>query len=226
MQTHLARLVSQPCQLCGSRTLGRALCAPCWRDLPRLPSPRCPTCARPTSSGEICGACLKSPPSFERCRAALVYAPPADILIQRLKYNGELTLAGLLADLLMPELDREDLPQAILPMPLHPSRLKERGFNQAVEIGRRLSQRLGIHLLLADCQRIRNTPAQVGLDYAARQRNLRGAFVCSQTLRGKHIALLDDVMTSGASLDALAQAARLAGASRIEAWVVARTLSD
>lgn len=226
VQTRIARLISQPCQLCGTRTVGEALCAPCRRDLPRLPSPRCPTCARPTLNGETCGACLKKPPAFERCCAALVYAPPADILIQRLKYGGELALAGLLADLLMTELDREDLPQAILPMPMHPRRLGERGFNQAVEIGRRLSQRLGIPLLLADCQRIRNTPAQVGLDYAARQRNLRGAFACGQTLRGQHIALLDDVMTSGASLNALAQAARLAGATRIEAWVVARTLSD
>lgn len=226
VQSGLARLVSQPCLLCGSRTLGAALCAPCRRDLPRLPSPRCPTCARPTPAGETCGACLKKPPAFERCRAALVYAPPADILVQRLKYGGELSLAGFLADLFLTELDREDLPQALLPMPLHPNRLGERGFNQAVEIGRRLSQRLGIPLLLTDCHRTRDTPAQVGLDHEARQRNLRGAFACGQTLRGRHVALLDDVMTSGASLNALAQAARQAGVARVEAWVVARTLRD
>lgn len=226
VQTGLARLISQPCLLCGSRTLGAALCAPCRRDLPRLPSSRCPSCARPTPYGETCGACLKRPPAFERCHAALAYAPPADILMQRLKYSGELALAGFLADLLLSEIDRAALPDALLPMPLHPRRLGERGFNQAVEIGRRLSQRLGIPLLLADCRRIRDTPAQVGLDHAARLRNLRGAFACGQTLRGRHIALLDDVMTSGASLNALAKAVKRAGAAQVEAWVVARTLHD
>ncbi len=226
VQDRCTRLFSQPCLLCGVRALGRPLCPGCLRDLPRLAAPRCPTCARPTPGGETCGACLKRPPAFERCRAALAYAPPADILVQRLKYGGELALAGFLAKLLLPEIDYEDLPDAVLPMPLHPRRLAERGFNQAVEIGRRLSQRLGIPLLLADCRRTRDTPAQVGLDHAARQRNLRGAFACGQTLRGRHIALLDDVMTSGASLNALAQAARQAGAARVEAWVVARTLRD
>lgn len=226
VQSGLARLISQPCLLCGSRTLGAALCAPCRRDLPRLPSPRCPSCARPTPVGEVCGACLKRPPAFERCRAALAYDPPADILVQRLKYGGELALAGFLADLLLPEIDRAALPDAILPIPLHPRRLGERGFNQAVEIGRRLSRRLGIPLILADCRRIRDTPAQVGLDHAARLRNLRGAFACGEALRGRHVALLDDVMTSGASLDALAQAVRQAGATRVEAWVVARTLPE
>jgi len=156
----------------------------------------------------------------------LLYTPPADILIQRLKYGGELALAGFLADLLLTEIDRAALPDALLPMPLHPRRLGERGFNQAVEIGRRLSRRLGIPLLLADCRRIRDTPAQVGLDHAARQSNLRGAFACDQTLRGRHVALVDDVLTSGASLNALAQATRQAGAARVEAWVVARTLRD
>lgn len=226
VQDRIPRLFSQPCLLCGTRSLGRPLCPDCLRDLPRLVTPRCPTCARPTPAGETCGACLKRPPAFERCRAALAYAPPADILVQRLKYGGELALAGFLAEQLMPEIDRQALPDVILPMPLHPRRLGERGFNQAVEIGRRLSRRLHIPLLLAACSRIRDTPSQVGLDHDARRRNIRGAFACTSRLRGLHIALLDDVMTSGASLDELARAARKAGAAKVEAWVVARTLRD
>lgn len=224
VQDRLGRVLSQPCALCGARTRVTPLCPACRRDLPRLPAARCPLCALPTPAGEVCGACLKRPPAFERCRAALAYAPPADILVQRLKYGGELALAGFLAEQLLAEIDTASLPDALLPMPLHPRRLGERGFNQAVEIGRRLSARLGVPLMLDDCARVRDTAPQVGLDHDARQRNLRSAFACGPALRGRHLALLDDVMTSGASLNALAQAARQAGAARVEAWVVARAL--
>ncbi|MCS6786758.1 MAG: ComF family protein [Thiobacillaceae bacterium] len=224
VQSWVRRRLPQPCVLCGARSLGSALCPGCRSDLPLLPSPRCPLCARPTPAGEVCGACLKRPPAFDRCQAALVYAPPADALIRRLKYEGDLTLAGLLAELLLDALTRTDLPAAIVPMPLHPQRLKARGFNQAVEIGRRLARRLGLPLLVDACHRVRDTPAQVGLDVQARRRNLRGAFACDEGLRGLRVALLDDVMTSGASLNELARAARRAGAAHIEAWACARTL--
>lgn len=225
-QTQLGRIVSQPCLLCGVRAQGAPLCPACLGELPRLPASRCPLCALPTPSGEVCGACLKRPPAFDRCRAVLVYAHPTDVLIQRLKYGGELALTGFLADQLMREIDTAGLPDLILPMPLHPRRLGERGFNQAVEIGRRLSARLNVPLAINACQRVRDTPAQAGLDLAERRRNLRGAFACAGALKGRHIALLDDVMTSAASLNELARAGRVAGATRIEAWVVARTLSD
>lgn len=225
-QLRLGRIVSQPCLLCGTRTLGGPLCPDCRDDLPRLPATRCPICALPTPAGEVCGACLKRPPAFERCRAAFAYAHPTDVLVQRLKYGAELTLAGFLAEQIVRAVDAADLPDLILPMPLHPRRLGERGFNQAVEIGRRLATRLNVPLAVNACRRVRDTPAQAGLDLAERRRNMRGAFACTQTLNDRRIALLDDVMTSGASLNALAQAARNAGAAGVEAWVVARTLRD
>ncbi len=178
----------------------------------------------PTPLGEVCGACLKRPPAFDRCRAVFAYAHPTDVLVQRLKYGGELALAGFLADLLIAEIDTAILPDLILPMPLHPRRLGERGFNQAVEIGRALSVRLNVPLAINLCRRVRDTPAQVGLDLAERRRNLRGAFHCDTGHKGLRVALVDDVMTSGTSLDELARAVRRAGAAGVEAWVVARTL--
>lgn len=225
-QTRLGRIVSQPCLLCGARAHGAPLCPVCLGELPRLPASRCPLCALPTPGGEVCGACLKRPPAFERCRAVLVYAHPTDVLIQRLKYAGELVLAGFLADLLVRGIDTADLPDLILPMPLHPHRLGERGFNQAVEIGRALSARLNRPLAVNACKRVRDTPAQAGLDLKERRRNLRGAFQCAVDLKGRRVVLLDDVMTSGASLDELAKAARNAGAAWVEAWVVARTVKS
>ena len=219
-----SRALSQPCLLCGKRVHGGPLCTACLGDLPRLPATRCPLCAMPTPLGEVCGACLKRPPAFDRCRAVLAYAHPTDVLVQRLKYGGELALAGFLADLLIAEIDTAILPDLILPMPLHPRRLGERGFNQAVEIGRALSARLNVPLAINLCRRIRDTPAQVGLDLAERRRNLRGAFHCDTRHQGLRVALVDDVMTSGTSLDELARAVRRAGASGVEAWVVARTL--
>lgn len=216
--------VSQPCLLCGRRCHGAPLCPACLNELPRLPATRCPSCALPTPMGEVCGACLKRPPRFERCRAVFVYAFPADVLVQRLKYASELALAGFLAEQLAQEVRPHPLPDLVLPMPLHPRRLGERGFNQAVELGRRLSTLLGVPIHANACERVRDTPAQAGLDLEERRRNLRGAFHCSTDLKGLRIALVDDVMTSGASLNELAKAARNAGATGVEAWVVARTL--
>ncbi len=109
-------------------------------------------------------------------------------------------------------------------MPLHPTRLAQRGFNQAAEIARRISPQVRIPWLAEACQRVRDTPSQAGLDLKTRQRNLRGAFACTMDLSGKRVALIDDVMTSGSSLNELAGVVRKAGAVEIQAWVLARTL--
>ncbi len=220
----LQSLTTQPCALCAAPCTGEILCAACIADLPRLPRQRCPQCALPTPHGEVCGACLKRPPRFERCRAVFAYAFPVDALVQRLKYASELSLAGFMARQLEWEVAPHPLPDLILPMPLHPRRLGERGFNQSLEIGRILARRLHVPMRAQVCRRIRDTPAQAGLDLKERRRNLRGAFRCEEGLRGMRVALLDDVLTTGASLDELAHAARQAGAWEVEAWVVARTL--
>jgi len=215
--------VAQPCVLCGDRTRGGLICAACDADLPRLPAERCPQCALPAFGGQLCGACLKRPPAFERCEAVFSYGFPLDALIRHCKYAGAQELAALFAEALAARLADRPLPELIVPMPLHPARLRERGFNQSLEIARRLATRLDLPCQHA-CQRQRDTPPQAGLDLKARRRNLRGAFVCDEALAGKRIALLDDVMTSGSSLNELAKAARRAGAVEVDVWVVARTL--
>lgn len=216
-------LIAQPCVLCGARTRGGLLCAPCEADLPRLPVERCPRCALPSPGGHLCGACLKRPPAFDRAAAVFSYGFPLDALIRHCKYGGAQELADLFATALASHLADRPLPDLIVPMPLHPARLRQRGFNQSLEIARRLGRRLDIPCHHA-CHRQRDTPSQAGLDLKARRRNLRGAFVCDSSLVGKRVALLDDVMTSGSSLDELAKTARRAGAEEVAAWVLARTL--
>lgn len=220
-------LIAQPCVLCAARVTAGLLCPGCHADLPQLPDARCPQCALPSPGGLICGACLKKPPAFEHTEAVYRYAFPLDALIHQFKYAGAQALADLFATALGEHLSNRSpgrpLPDLIVPMPLHPARLRERGYNQALEIARRLGQRLNLPTQLA-CTRQRDTPPQAGLDLKARKRNLRGAFTCNENLAGKRIALLDDVMTSGSSLDELARIARSTGAIAVEAWVVARTL--
>ncbi len=214
----------QPCLLCGARTTAGLLCPGCVADMPALPRQRCRQCALPSPGGEWCGHCLKRPPSFRQTVAAHAYAFPLDALVRHYKYGGKLALADWFAERLARELDGAPLPDLILPMPLHDARLARRGFNQAAEIARRLAPRLGLPWLADGCLRQRDTPPQAGLDLKARRRNLRGAFVCELDLRGKRVALVDDVMTSGASLDELGRCVLAAGAAEVCAWVAARTL--
>ena len=196
------------------------LCPECDADLPRLDFPLCPRCALPSPGGATCGRCLAEKPAYDATRAALAYDFPADALVHALKFRGELALAGLLGSLLRPRLG-EDRIDCIVPVPLSPTRLRERGYNQAVEIARHLA-RPGLDLAL--CERTRESRPQMELPYDERQRNVRGAFRCTRALVGARIAVVDDVMTTGATLDELARTLKDAGAVHVSNWVVARTL--
>lgn len=218
MQAH----IGQPCLLCGADVTGTPLCPGCLADLPRLPPTRCPTCALPTPLGEVCGGCLKHPPAFDSTRAVYQYAYPLDALLQHYKYGQGLHLAGFLAEQLGHEI--ADRPDLVIPMPLHPKRLKERGYNQAGEIAKRLARRFDLPLALSACTRAKDAPPQASLPLKDRRKNIRGAFECKVDLSGKRIALVDDVMTTGASLSELAKMVKKAGAVEVRAWVVARTL--
>ena len=199
-----------------------AWCAPCDAALPYQPDAHCPVCALPTLDGAVCGRCLKRHPQFDRTVAAFAYSFPLDKVVQALKFNEQLHLADGLADKLVRRITLR--PDCIMPMPLHPARLRERGHNQSLEIARRMASRLNISLLPHACQRVRDTPPQSGLKWKERGKNMRKAFHCAEDLAGQHVAMVDDVMTSGASLNELALALRRAGASEVSAWVVARTL--
>lgn len=218
--------LAQPCLLCGARSHAGLLCPACAAGLPRLAAARCPLCALPTPGGAVCGACLKRPPAFDRAEAVYRYAFPVDVLVQRLKYGGQTVVADWLAARLAEGLAAAPRPDLIVPMPLHPRRLRERGYNQAALLAGHLARRLGVASDPAACRRVRDTPPQVDLPLARRHRNMRGAFACDRDLRGRRVALVDDVMTSGASLDALAGAVRRAGAVEVSAWAVARAVRD
>lgn len=217
------RLLPPACLLCGA-TCEASLCPGCHADLPWLTQPCCPVCATPTPAGEVCGACLKHPPAFDRTRAALIYRFPLDRLIPGLKYRGQLAIAPALADCLAGALAQTPRPDILLPMPLHPARLRERGFNHATEIARDVARRLALPVELDGCRRVRDTPPQMALKLEARRRNVRGAFTCSHRIAGRHVALIDDVMTTGTSLDELAATLKRAGAREVSCWVVARAL--
>ncbi|GAB4170173.1 MAG: ComF family protein [Rhodocyclaceae bacterium] len=220
----VAALLPQDCFLCGARTGAGALCAPCALALPRLPAARCPVCALPTSDARLCGRCLARPPHFDATRAAYAYAFPVDCLIQALKYRARLALAPFLAQALEGLLP--DGASRLMPLPLHPRRLKERGFNQALEIARPLASRGCIRLDTGSVERELDTAPQASLSWDERGRNVRGAFLCHADLAGEHVVVLDDVMTTGATLDEFARALKKRGAARVTNLVVARTLPE
>jgi ComF family protein len=214
----------QRCLLCTAPAAAKPVCADCYTHLSWLTATRCPQCALPTSDGSFCGACLSHPPRFDGVSAAFVYAWPLAPLIHHYKYAGNLALAHLLAQALSARLTGGvDL---IIPMPLSPQRLRSRGFNQALEIARVVSRLTGVPLAASACRRVRDNAPQASLPWKERARNIRGAFVCDADLSGKHVAVIDDVMTTGATLNELARNLRKAGAVEIRGWMVARALKQ
>lgn len=218
------------CALCMGNAWQSGLCAGCAAQLAGRHAARCPRCGIDTHAGAVCAACLKRPPAFDAVAVACDYAWPIDALIARMKYGPDLTLVAPLAALLgdtlaaMPAFAAR-VPQRILPVPLAPGRLRERGFNQALEIARPLARRFGVALDTRSLRRERDSAPQAALGLEARGRNVRGAFSCA-ALDGLHVAIVDDVMTSGATLREVAQCARRAGARGVHCWVVARTPAD
>jgi ComF family protein len=205
------------CYLCRGAARG-VLCAECEGELPSLPAEVCPRCALASPAGALCGRCLAEPPRYDATLAAFWYRFPVDTLVQALKFRGELALAPLLASALLEKLNG-DKTDYVVPVPLSKRRLRERGYNQAAEIARRLSRRLELEL----CERIEDGRPQVELPLAERRKNVRGAFRVRRALDGASVAVVDDVMTSGATLDEIARVLKAAGASRVVNWVVART---
>ncbi|HTL14445.1 MAG TPA: ComF family protein [Thermomonas sp.] len=211
------------CLVCGEPGAHRRdLCAACFADLP-WQGPACPRCALPLPEAGTCGQCLQAPPPLDEVRAAFDYRFPLDRLLPRLKFHGDFAAGRVLAQCMADALQDAVRPQAILPLPLHRTRLRQRGYDQALELARPLARALNLPLLADALQRTRGTRAQSRLDAGARRRNLRGAFAVAPgiALPG-HVVLVDDVMTTGATLHAAARALRAAGVARVDAWVCAR----
>jgi len=211
------------CFLCRGRAGNGPLCAECAAELPRAPGERCPRCALASSGSRTCGRCLSHPPHFDATSAAFEFRFPADVLVHALKYRGELAIAAFAASQLDAGVGPSAEVAALVPVPLSAARLRERGYNQAMEIARHLSRARGLRLAPELCERTLETMPQMGLPFAERTRNVRGAFRCPQPLPRGTIAVLDDVMTTGATLDEIAATLKAAGADRVVNWVLART---
>ena len=222
---HLGRTIwPARCLLCESGgASGHDLCVACAASLPwsRL---ACPRCALPLSSpARACGGCLRKAPLLDAAHAAFAYRAPLDRLLPRLKFHGDLAAGRLLAGAMAVAFADLPAPGALVPIPLSRARLRHRGYDQALELARPLARALGLALSPDGLHRTRDTEAQSRLDAKGRRRNMRGAFA---TTRGAalpdHVALVDDVMTTGATLQAAALALRRAGVRRVDAWVCAR----
>lgn len=220
-----AWLRAASCTLCGVRLAhGADFCPACERSLPRLTACCC-RCAAPLQGAldtSICGGCQREPPRYLAVHAAFHYAPPIDRLIQGAKYGGRLDWADLLGRRLARHVAaRAEAVDAVVPVPLHRARLRSRGYNQSLELARPLARQLALRLC-QDLERVRATPPQARLSREERRRSVRGAFAVRRELDGARLALLDDVMTSGTTVDAATRCLLRAGAASVEVWVVAR----
>lgn len=208
------------CGLAGGSPWGQ-LCPWCRRALSRWQS-GCPCCGEPAAENTLCRRCLRRTPPLSQCNAVWLYDPPIDQLLSRYKYQPDFPLAKALIHAALPTIRRWPRAELLVPIPLHPRRLRQRSFNQAELLCRHLSLALAVDWAPL-LQRVVDTPAQAGLSSSARRRNLRRAFVANPDVSGKIITLVDDVMTTGSTIFAAARALRQAGASEVNCWVMART---
>ncbi len=214
-------ILGQDCVLCAAPSGDGLLCGACAADLPRVAG-ACPRCAGPSPGDAVCGACATRPPHFDATVAAWRYEFPVDRLVLALKFGRRLALAELLGAGLAGQAGGRRI-DALVPMPLGRARLAKRGFNQALEIARHVARHAGLRLAPDLARRVRDTAPQTDLPHDERAANIRGAFECDAGVGGCALAVIDDVMTTGASLEELARTMKRAGAARVENWVVART---
>ena len=220
----LGALWPSRCLACGERGQGaRDLCRACSDTLPWNRS-ACSTCALPLPvRAEACGACLRRRPPLEAAHAGFVYARPLDRLLPGFKFHGDLAAGRLLSQLMVDACAEWPRPDALVAIPLHGSRLRQRGYDQALELARPIARMLALPLRRDMLSRRRPTAPQSELSALDRRRNMRDAFAVATTAPlPAHVVLIDDVMTTGATLHAAAKALRRAGVARVDAWVCAR----
>lgn len=216
------------CILCGQRGQPALdLCSDCDAELPRI-GPACSICSLPLASSvtvPICGGCLRRRPSFHASCIPFRYAYPLDHLVRAFKYGGRGHNGRVLGSLLARHLRlarKEPWPQLLVPVPLAPRRYRQRGFNQAIDLALSLRSIDGLTIATDRVIRSRETPEQASLGRKQRSRNVRGAFRLTRDLRERHVAILDDVVTTGSTVNELAEVLTHAGAHRIEVWALAR----
>lgn len=224
-------LLPRACVICGLAGGERACCEGCRHDLPWITNPcrRCGGALPPGRSSDHCARCAKPTAEISRIVSALLYEYPVDRIIAGAKFRQRLDFAAALGSLLADYLGSPvgvpaaELPDIVVPVPLHRRRLAARGFNQAAEIAAPVARRLGLPLCINACNRIRHTVEQTSLTGRARRRNLGGAFAARKKLAGLRVAIIDDVLTTGATAHAVAEAVMQIGAGDVQIWTVART---
>jgi ComF family protein len=221
LSSAFAACVGSDCVLCAERSAD-LLCVDCAAALPAS-APACARCALPLPSAGICGRCLREPPHFDDAIAALQYRFPVDRLMQRFKYAGDLAIGRWLGAALMHRVRDADRPDLVVAPPSTNVRLRSRGFNPGLEIAKSVARAIGVRCAIDGLLRARETTPQPGLGRRERERNLEGALRCERVLDGQHVAIVDDVMTTGATANAAAKVLRDRGAARVSVWVVART---
>lgn len=215
------QLLPQSCFLCGDPSI-KPLCAPCLADLPNQVT-RCSCCAKPQSEIALCDECQSQPPPYTHTQTLFSYTYPIDQLIIAAKFQQNLVILKFLGELMGQRLIIQPRPQVLIPVPLHLSRLRQRGYNQSLELAKVIAKHTGIPIAFQACQRIRNTPPQTSLSGKQRQTNVKGAFkIIKLAPTWQHIALIDDVMTTGSTVAELARIFREAGVERVDIWCCAR----
>lgn len=214
--------------MCVASTSELSLCERCIDSLNLAPSSSYPQCGL-TTQREHCGQCLKSTPAYDTTKALFSYTFPTSAILQHYKYNNALFLSQTFGALFSGQLATNNQYKEIdliIAMPLHADRIKERGFNQSLEIAKTMAKQLSIPLDKTSCMRIKNTAPQSNLPLKARLKNMRGAFQINMrnNIKGKRIAIVDDVMTTGEILNELAKILKKVGATHVECWVVAQAL--
>lgn len=212
-----------PCLLCADEAaLAFGLCRGCDGDLPVIAA-ACARCGIPLSrAGLVCAECLQRPPAFSRCYAPFHYRDPISARIRALKFAGDLPAARELATWMWMRRPERAMPEALIPVPLHRRRLVERGFNQSLELARHLGEWACVPVLGERCVRLAHTAAQSGLDARHRRRNVRGVFEARALGGLRHVAIVDDVITTGSTVSEFARTLRRQGVEDVEVWAVAR----
>jgi ComF family protein len=215
-------VLPQDCMLCAGASASRLVCDACAASLPRS-AHACARCAIELPREGVCGDCLRRAPSFDAAFTAFEYRFPLDRLVQRFKYAGDLAAGKWLALQLAARVAACERPDLLVAPPIATARLRERGFNQAVVAAKIVGRELGIRHSPDALAKVRDTSPQPGLGRRARLANLRGAFRCVGRVAELHVAIVDDVVTTGATADALARVLKAAGAARVSLWAIART---
>lgn len=215
------------CVLCQGPGDNQDLCAACAAELP-WNRHACPACAHPLNGEQeqaLCGQCQQRRPLYTRAYASFRYAYPLDQLLQAFKFRQQLHLAPLLGRLMAADIQAQaiELPELILPVPLHRRRLWSRGYNQALELARPLARQLGIPIDTRSLTRTRATAVQSELSARERRKNLRAAFGLGHSLRADHVAIFDDVVSTGSTVTELTRVLRRSGVRRVDVWSCART---